>query len=458
VRTDRCHLRTDRSREKTLKNKGIRPSSSALLATHLGDIVLVVGRHTFVLGGYQSDFARNLAREGLGIDALVRETVEGALEDCALDARDVAVVHVGNAFGELFTGQAQLGAMPATVCAGLWGAPSSRHEAACASGSMAILAAMAEIEAERYECALVLGVEQERNVPGEACARNLGAAAWVGHEGESARYLWPHMFSRVGDAYDERYGGLRREHLTAIARKNFDNARSNPRAQTRGWKLTDASFAEDDQSNPRIEGRLRRHDCGQVTDGAVAILLASERFAREWAQRRGARLESIPRILGWGHRSAGLGLDQKLARAEPNDVLFPHVRQAIREALARASVPGVHALSGIETHDCFTTTEYMAIDHFELTAPGESWRAIEERWTERGGRTPINPSGGLIGAGHPVGATGVRMVLDAARQVSDRAGETQVDNARMFATLNLGGSATTAACFVLGGVEPGASR
>jgi len=415
-----------------------------------------VGRRTYVLGGAQSDFARNLAREGVGLDALVREVVDDALSDAALDARDVAVVHVGNAFGELFTGQAQLGALPATVCDDLWGVPSSRHEAACASGSMAILAAMAEIEAGRYPCALVLGVEQERNVPGDVCARHLGAAAWVGHEGTDARYLWPHMFARIGDVYEARYGGLRREHLTAIARKNFANARRNPRAQTRAWTLSDDSFSEDDAHNPRIEWRLRRHDCGQVTDGAAAILLAGEDFARDWSARRGVALASVPQILGWGHRSAGLSLDAKLQR--PGDVLFPHVRQAIRESLARAGVASARDLSGIEAHDCFTTTEYMAIDHFELTAPGESWRAIEAGSTERGGRTPINPSGGLIGGGHPVGATGVRMVLDAARQVSSRAGETQVEGAHTFATLNLGGSATTAACFVVGGVERGASR
>jgi len=338
--------------------------------------------------------------------------------------------------------------MPATVRPALWGVPAARHEAACASGSMAVLAAMAELEAGRCDVALVLGVEQERNVPPEQAARFLGAAAWVGHEGEGARYLWPHMFSRLGDAYAERWG-LDRRHLVAISRKNLDNARRNPRAQTRGWTIGDATFAEADATNPVIEGRLRRADCAQVTDGGAAIVLASDRYAAGWARARERSLARTAQLLGWGHRTAGLPLDQKLARADARGLLFPHVAAAFADATRRAGT-ALDAIDGLEVHDCFTTTEYMAIDHLGLTPPGQSWRAIEDGRTALGGALPVNPSGGLIGGGHPVGATGVRMVLDAALQVTGRAGDYQVAGARTFATLNLGGSATTVASFVVG--------
>jgi acetyl-CoA C-acetyltransferase len=405
----------------------------------------------FVLGGTQSDFARNLARDGRELVDLVGELVDDALAGCDLDLAALAttgVIHVGNAFGELFAGQGQLGAMPATARPALWGVPASRHEAACASGSIAILAAMADLEAGRYELALVLGVEQERNVSGEVAARHLGTAAWAGHEGEGARYLWPSMFSRVGDAYAERWG-LDRRHLVAISRKNLGNARRNPLAQTRGWTLTDATFAEDDAVNPIVEGRLRRADCGQVTDGGAAIILASARFAEAWARRTGRALDRVARILGWGHRTAGLSLDAKLARSAGGGLLVPHLADAVVDARRRAGV-ALDDLDGLETHDCFTTTEYLAIDHVGLTPPGQSWQAIEDGRTELGGRFPINPSGGLIGGGHPVGATGVRMALDAARQVSGTAGGYQVEGATTFATLNLGGSATTVVSLVLG--------
>ena len=405
----------------------------------------------FVLGGAQSDFARHLAREGVGLDQLVGEVIDQALAAASLDARAIGAIHVGNAFGELFTGQAQLGAMPATARPALWGVPASRHEAACASGSVAILAAMADLEAGRYDCVLVVGVEQERNVPGDVGARHMGAAAWAGHEGEGARYLWPHMFSRIADAYDERWG-LSREHLVAIARKNLGNARRNPLAQTRDWTWTDATLTDADPNNAVVEGRLRRYDCAQVTDGAAAVILASRDVAAAHARRTGT---TPARIAGWGHRTAGLGLDAKLVRhTDPTQPLLPHLRQAVTDALGRAKLPGVHALDGVEVHDCFTITEYLAIDHLGVTAPGEAWKAIEAGMHEASGELPINPSGGLIGGGHPVGATGVRMLVDAAHQVTGAAGACQVDGATTFGTLNIGGSGTTAVCLVVQGSEP----
>jgi Acetyl-CoA acetyltransferase len=152
----------------------------------------------WVLGGYQSDFARNLAREGVGIDGLVREVVEGALTSAGLPGSEVGVIHVGNAFGQLFTGQGHLGAMPATVHDELWGTPFSRHEAACASGSIAVLAAMADLESGGYDCALVLGIELEKTQGSDEAARTLGAAAWVGHEAEGVTYVWPRSHRPVG--------------------------------------------------------------------------------------------------------------------------------------------------------------------------------------------------------------------------------------------------------------------
>lgn len=402
----------------------------------------------YILGGHQTDFARNAAREGHGLFELMREAVLGALADADLAASDIESGHVGNFVGELFTGQGQLGGMLAAIDPAFHGMPAGRHEAACASGSIAMLAATAEIECGRYDCVLVTGVELERNVPGALAAQHLGAATWVGEEGQDAKYVWPHMFHLVGKEYEKRYG-LKYEHLARIAQINIANARRNPLAQTRGWNYTDASFTANDEANPVIEGMIRRQDCGQVTDGAAAVVLASPRFAQAWAKRRGLALPAVPRIAGWGHRTAQLKLAPKLQASAGQPYVFPHVREAIQGAFRRAGVADVSQIDGIETHDCFTTTEYMAIDHFGITAPGESWKAIEEGVIAAGGRLPINPSGGLIGLGHPVGATGVRMVLDAARQVSGRAGDCQVEGAHRFATLNIGGSATTVVSFVV---------
>jgi acetyl-CoA C-acetyltransferase len=110
----------------------------------------------------------------------------------------------------------------------------------------------------------------------------------------------------------------------------------------------------------------------------------------------------------------------------------------------------LEAIDGFEVHDCFTPTEYLAIDHIGITAPGESWKAVESADIAIGGRWPINPSGGLIGGGHPVGASGVRMLVDAAKQVSNSAGDYQIEGAQRFGTLNIGGSTATAVSFVVG--------
>lgn len=402
----------------------------------------------YVLGGHQTDFARNFTREGLGLVDLLREASHGALEDARLDPAEVQVAHVGNFAAELFTGQGHLGAFVIEAEPAFAGLPTARHEAACASGSIAALAATAEIEAGRYDVALVLGLELMRNGNGFDAPQKLAAAAWVPRETEGVAFPWPALFSRLGDEYDLRYG-LDSRHLMGIARQNFENAKRNPNAQTRSWRFDEGAFGDDVEKNPVVAGRIRKQDCSQVTDGSAAVLLASERFAGEWARRRGRKLDDVARIRGFGHRTDRVLMEEKLVASRTDTFVCPQVRRTIEDAFRRAGIADVEAVDVIETHDCFTTTQYMAIDHFGITPPGQSWRAIEDGTLALGGKKPMNPGGGLMGGGHPVGATGVRMLLDATRQVTARAGEVQVEGARTAATLNLGGSAATSVCFVV---------
>jgi acetyl-CoA C-acetyltransferase len=399
----------------------------------------------WIIGGYQSDFARNFTKESLEISDLVRETTIGTLAHAGLPAAQIEVIHVANAMGELYVKQANLGSMVASAVPDLSGIPATRHEAACASGSVAVLAAMADLESGRYDVALVLGVEIERNVSGTVGAGYLASAAWVGHEGDGQDFVWPYTFSQIAQEYDRRYG-LRDEHLRLIGATNFANARTNPKAQTRAWATPPECFTDDDASNPTVVGRVRRYDCSQVTDGGAGIVLVSDR----WLAANGGTLGGpVARIAGWGHRSTYLSLQEKLEASAHADYLFPHVRDAITDAFARAGVDDVFQLDGIETHDCFTISQYMAIDHFGITKPGCSGDAIESGLTRRDGALPINPGGGLIGGGHPVGATGVRMLLDSYLQVTGQATGYQVEGARRFATLNIGGSTATAVCTVV---------
>lgn len=403
----------------------------------------------YILGGAQSDFARNWTKEGKHFVAIMREVVLAALETARLEPHEVETAHVGNFAAELYAKQGHVGAFFVEIDPAFRGLPTARHEAACASGSIAALAASAEIEAGRYDLAAVVGVEQMKTVDSVTGGDFLGTAAWYERESKGIEFPFPKLFGRLGDEYDRRYG-LKDEYLARISAINYANARRNPLAQTRNWFMSDSHALKGDKYNAVVAGRIKVSDCSQITDGAVALFLASERWAAQYARRHGMALERIPRILGWGHHTAPLEFDTKVAESRESAYVLPHTRQAILDAFQRAGVTSVEQISAIETHDCFTTSEYMAIDHFGITAPGQSWKAIEEGWIESGGRIPINPSGGLIGAGHPVGATGVRQLLDAYRQVAGQAGDYQIEGAGRVATLNIGGSGTTSCAFVVG--------
>ena len=131
-----------------------------------------------------------------------------------------------------------------------------------------------------------------------------------------------------------------------------------------------------------------------------------------------------------------------MADNEDSDYVLPWTRQTVLDAYRRADLT-VDDIDVFETHDCFTSSEYAAISAFGLTEPGKEYEAIESGVISFDGNKPINPSGGLIGCGHPVGASGARMLLDLYKQVTGSAGEYQVPNVSNGMMLNIGGSATT---------------
>ena len=153
----------------------------------------------YILGGWQSDFAENWTRKGWAIADAFADTLANGLEAAKLEPEEIETGHVGNFAGELFNGQGHLGGFFALADPKFDGMPAMRHEAACASGSVAILAAAAEIEAGRYDLACVVGIEQMRNVSGTEAARHLGAAAWAGHEYTDTPYAWPRAFSDLNE-------------------------------------------------------------------------------------------------------------------------------------------------------------------------------------------------------------------------------------------------------------------
>ncbi len=403
----------------------------------------------YILGGYQTDFARNWTREGKTLVNMIQECVYDGLKQTQLDADKVETCHIGNFAGELFLGQGMLGGVVAEAIPEFRGIPSNRHEAACASGSMAILSAIADIQAGFYNVACVLGMELMRNTDGRTAAGHLASAAWAGHEAQDSDYCWPHMFSKLHEVYEQRYG-IDKKHLHAISKNNFANAKNNPNAQGRGWQFEDNAFSCDNELNPVVDGYTRKLDCSQITDGAACVFLANKEFAEQHAKQYGYTLESIPRIKGWGHTTSRISFNAKVQDSQSETFIFPHINKAIGDALNRAGLQDVWGVDGIETHDCFTVSEYMAIEHFGITQPGKAGEAVEANWIQMGNRLPINASGGLIGCGHPVGATGVRMLLDGYKQTTNQAGSYQIEGAKNIATLNIGGTTTAVASFVVG--------
>lgn len=402
----------------------------------------------FILGGYQTDFARNWARENKHISAMMREAYEGSLMTTRIEPTDIQAAFIGNFAAELYCMQGHLGAFFVDFDPIFKGLPTSRFEGACASSALAALSAMAHIWAGIYDCIALVGVELMKSASPIEGGDYLGTAAWYEKECEDVEFPFPKLFGQLGDVYDERYG-LDDTYLARISTINYANARLNPNAQTRDWFMSYDHARSLGQYNTTVSGRIKVTDCSQITDGAICLYLASEKMATDYAKRCGIHLEDIPRIAGWGHTTAPIEFTAKIKDSQNTDFVLPWTRKAITDAYQRAGFDDCWQLDVIETHDCFTTSEYMAIDHFGLTKPGESWQAIEEGIIELRGKLPINPSGGLIGCGHPVGATGARQLLDAYKQVTGTAGNYQVDDARRVATLNIGGSATTNVCFVV---------
>jgi len=402
-----------------------------------------------ILGGYQTDFARNWARENKHIAAIMREAYEGAAASTDIDPAEIGAAFIGNFAAELYCMQAHLGAFFTDFDPAFVGIPTIRFEAACASSAVAALSALAYIEAGIYDLICLIGVEQMKTVDAAQGADYLGTAAWYEKECQGIEFPFPKLFGKLGDEYERRYG-LDDVYLSRIADINYANAKNNPNAQTRTWFMSLEHACSIGKYNQPIGGRLKVTDCSQITDGAVCLYFASERYAIQYCRCRGLNIQDTPRILGWGHTTAPIEFRMKTAGSAQKEHVLPLTRKAITDAFRRAGIADCWELDAIETHDCFTTSEYMTIDHFGLTQAGESWKAVEEGVIEMGGTLPMNPSGGLIGCGHPVGATGARQLLDAYKQVTDSAGEYQVPGAKRVATLNIGGTATTNVCFIVG--------
>lgn len=276
----------------------------------------------------------------------------------------------------------------------------------------------------------------------------LGRAAYYEKEGKGLEFPFPKLFGRLADAILDKYPELDEKRfmdsLARISVINYENAKRNPNAQTRKWFMSfEQASNRGNDTNMQVGGRLAVSDCSQVTDGACCVILCSEKYINEM------KIDNNVVVKGYGHRNAPLLFEKKIKDNTNSKYVLPWTRQTVLDAYRRSGLT-VDDIDVFETHDCFTSSEYAAISAFGITEPGKEYEAIEDGTISFNGSKPINPSGGLIGCGHPVGASGARMFLDCYKQVSGNAGKYQIKNVKNAMMLNIGGSATTNYVFVLG--------
>lgn len=413
----------------------------------------------YILGGAQTDFERNWKKEGKGMIALLKEVMADGLKNAGLDFSDIKELNkenrigcfVGNFIAEKYIDQGHLGAFLTEINPAFYGVPSARYEAACASGSVAIDAASTKIKAGDYDVAVVVGWELMKTVDSVLGGDFLGRAAYYQKECKGTELPFPKLFGKLADETLKKYPDLdEKRYMDALAHIsliNYENAKRNPLAQTRKWFMSyEQASDRGTETNPFVGGRLAVSDCSQITDGAAVVILCSEKYITEQG------IKGKPVLKGYGHRTAPMLFEKKMADNAGSEYLLPWTRQAVLDAYSKAGLT-VDDIDVFETHDCFTSSEYAAISAFGLTEPGKEYEAVESNMIAFNGPKPVNPSGGLIGCGHPVGASGVRMFLDLYKQVTGTAGDYQVKDAKNGLMLNIGGSATTNYVFVVGREE-----
>lgn len=412
-------------------------------------------KKVYIMGAAQTDFERNWTKEGKGMIAMLKEAVADGFKDAnftmdemvALNKENRVAAFVGNLIAEQYISQGHLGAFLTEVNLAFYGVPSARYEAACASRSVALDAAISKIEAEEYDVCIVVGWEIMKSVDSKKGGDILGRAAYYEKEGKGIDLPFPKLFGRLADATIEKYGLDKERYLNALAQIsciNYGNTKRNPLAQTRKWIMYyEEASHRGTESNMCVGGLLGVSDCSQVTDGAAVVVRCSKSYAKKHG------LTDKPIVKGYGHRTAPMLFDKKIADNARSEYVLPWTRQACLDAYRRANLT-VNNIDVFETHDCFTSSEYAAISALGITETGKEYEAVENGVIAFDGAKPINPSGGLIGCGHPVGASGARMFLDLYKQVTGKAGEYQVKGAKNGMMLNIGGSATTNYVFIIG--------
>jgi acetyl-CoA C-acetyltransferase len=356
------------------------------------------------------------------VESLIVRVATDAIADAGIAPADVDEIVLGH-FNAGFSQQDFTASLVLQASPDLRFKRATRVENACATGSAAIHQGLRALEAKAARIVLVVGVEQMTTTPGPEIGRNLLKASYVKDEA-NIEGGFAGIFGKIAGAYFQKYGD-QSDALAMIAAKNHKNGVGNPYAQLR----KDLGFdfcRRESEKNPFVAGPLKRTDCSLVSDGAAAVVLADVETALKMKKAVAFR--------------AAQHVSDFLPMAKRDILKFEGCTQAWQRALAQAGI-ALTDLSFVETHDCFTIAELIEYEAMGLVPEGQGARAIAEGMTQKGGKLPVNPSGGLKSKGHPIGATGVSMHALSAMQLTGKAGDIQVPNAELAGIFNMGGAA-----------------
>jgi acetyl-CoA acyltransferase len=404
-------------------------------------VFVVGGAHTTYLGKARPEFVsfkrgRETGERNPTLEEHLGGAVRAAFAETGVDPAAVDKGYVSNFLGECFVRQGHLGSMLAAVDPALEGKPFARIEAACASGSASIAACIDALQAG-CDVTLVAGVEVETNVPGSEGVDHMALAAHWETQRSLSRFVFPHLFGRRAKAWKEAFGGTA-EDLARVAAKAYGNARLNPLALHEHSRI-DLAFANTPSEHnflfledPELHEHMRLTDCTAFTDGASAVILATE----DGLKRLGIAEADCTEILAYGHSVRALG-------AETDATRLVNVEAAAATAYADAGI-AADDVDVAEVHDCFSVTEAQHYAALGFCAAEDGPAFVRDGAAELDGRVPVNPGGGLIGMGHPIGATGVKQVVEIWRQMTERCGEYQLaETPQVGVTSNLGGDDRT---------------
>ena len=366
---------------------------------------------------------------GAGVKELGITAVSRALRSCDVDSEDVDALYLGNFVAGMLEGQEAIAPLVADSV-GLSGIPAMKTEGACASSGIAFRQAYDAIRTGVHDVVVAVGVESMTNAGTAEFTRALGSAADQGTEGGSG-LTFPGFYGLLLDRYMHEYGATR-EQVAAVSVKNRKNGVSNPRA-----RFQSEVTVEEVMGSRRVADPLRLYDCCPAADGSAAVVLAADDIAAEFA-------DSPIRVLGSGHATG------RSAAYRYADLTTLEATTAAAESAYEQAAVGPEDIDVVELHDCFSAAEIGDSEDLGFFEKGEGAAAVAEGRTAVDGEIPINPSGGLLSKGHPVGATGIGQIDEICRQLRGDH-ENQIEGAEIGLAHNLGGSGAVSTVTVLGG-------